>query len=447
MGGLILRIKRIFVKKLFNLFDHDIPLKINDRITIIHAPNGFGKTAILRLIDSVFNSRYYEVRTFPFDTFGVEFDDSEVLLITKPNGRERSKKNSRDYIPQTLEFQYKGQNYVRSPVNEKELPFPIEAVQHFVPDLQQIGPFQWRTPEGEMVTIHEIYERYPEMAQFTKAEITKEPKWLHGLRTQFDVRFIRTDRLVGASERPHRLHKEGRSQLAPAVTSYSDELSALIKSTLARYAELSQSLDRTFPNRLVYQSASPNLSKDAISEKLAEFEEKRARLTAAGLLDKEQELPFPVPQSIDETKLSVLTVYVDDIEQKLGVFDSLAAKIDLFKSVINQRFRHKAMAISKEQGIVFTTDSGQLLQATSLSSGEQHEVVLMYELLFKVRPDSLILIDEPEISLHVAWQEQFLRDLTEMTKLSRFDVLIATHSPQIISDRWDLTVELKDRNA
>ena len=31
-----------------------------------------------------------------------------------------------------------------------------------------------------------------------------------------------------------------------------------------------------------------------------------------------------------------------------------------------------------------------------------------------------------------------------MTRLSSFDVLIATHSPQIISDRWDLTVELMD---
>jgi len=69
---------------------------------------------------------------------------------------------------------------------------------------------------------------------------------------------------------------------------------------------------------------------------------------------------------------------------------------------------------------------------------------MFYELLFKVRKDSLILIDEPEITLHVAWQEEFLRDLQEMTRLSSFDVLIATHSPLIISDRWDLTVELKD---
>ena len=30
---------------------------------------------------------------------------------------------------------------------------------------------------------------------------------------------------------------------------------------------------------------------------------------------------------------------------------------------------------------------------------------MLYELLFKVQKDSLILIDEPEISLHIAWQK------------------------------------------
>ena len=120
----------------------------------------------------------------------------------------------------------------------------------------------------------------------------------------------------------------------------------------------------------------------------------------------------------------------------------MAEKIDLFRSVISQRFQHKQMRINKDRGFYFVTGTEQVLDASSLSSGEQHEVVLLYELLFNTRPDSLILIDEPEISLHVAWQQQFLHDMLKMTQLSKFDVLLATHSPLIIDDRWDLTVEL-----
>jgi predicted ATP-binding protein involved in virulence len=101
------------------------------------------------------------------------------------------------------------------------------------------------------------------------------------------------------------------------------------------------------------------------------------------------------------------------------------------------------MTIGKKDGFIFETSKGEKLPTTKLSSGEQHELVLLYEFLFKVSPNSLILIDEPELSLHVLWQQQFLKDLEDITKLSGFDVLIATHSPQIIHDRWDLTVELK----
>jgi predicted ATP-binding protein involved in virulence len=107
------------------------------------------------------------------------------------------------------------------------------------------------------------------------------------------------------------------------------------------------------------------------------------------------------------------------------------------------------MNFNKEKGFVLKTlyhpaiANGKSLSPTDLSSGEQHELVLLYELLFKVQPNSLVLIDEPELSLHVGWQSQFLQDLQEITKLADLDILMATHSPDIIQDRWDLTVELK----
>jgi len=59
------RIKQISVKGLFEIFDHVIPLNIDERITIIYGLNGFGKTAILRILNGFFNSQYSELRTIP----------------------------------------------------------------------------------------------------------------------------------------------------------------------------------------------------------------------------------------------------------------------------------------------------------------------------------------------------------------------------------------------
>ncbi len=139
----------------------------------------------------------------------------------------------------------------------------------------------------------------------------------------------------------------------------------------------------------------------------------------------------------------VLAVWVDDVKTKLSVFDDLAARTELLKRVINARFLYKEMVIGSDYGFSFRTPAGEPLSPALLSSGEQHELVLLYELLFKVASPALILIDEPELSLHVAWQEAFLRDLQQVAGLGDFDVILATHSPQIIGDRWDVTVELR----
>ena len=85
---------------------------------------------------------------------------------------------------------------------------------------------------------------------------------------------------------------------------------------------------------------------------------------------------------------------------------------------------------------------GQRLPLDLLSSGEQHELVLHYNLLFRVRPNTAVLIDEPELSLHVGWQKKFLPDLTEIVQLSGFDAVVATHSPFVVGDRDDLMVPL-----
>jgi predicted ATP-binding protein involved in virulence len=231
--------------------------------------------------------------------------------------------------------------------------------------------------------------------------------------------------------------------MVPAVIAYAEELASTIQQSLAIYANLSQSLDRTFPSRLVSQVPTPSLPPEQLREALATLEHQRSRLVDLGLLDRERELDFRELQSIEERNRDVLSVYVTDAHQKLSVFNDLSNKLELFKRSINERFLYKEMSFNSKSGFVFKTSDGQALPASKLSSGEQHEVVLFFELLFKVSPNSLILIDEPELSLHVLWQQQFLEDLSNITRLGGFDVLLATHSPQVIHHRWDLTVELK----
>ena len=89
-----MRIKQISVSGLFGIFNHVIPLNMDDRITVIHGPNGFGKTAMLTILDGLFNSRYSKLRTIPFSKFRVEFDDdSNIEIIKNVDNSEETENN------------------------------------------------------------------------------------------------------------------------------------------------------------------------------------------------------------------------------------------------------------------------------------------------------------------------------------------------------------------
>ncbi|WP_231893053.1 AAA family ATPase [Pseudomonas oryzihabitans] len=74
------------------------------------------------------------------------------------------------------------------------------------------------------------------------------------------------------------------------------------------------------------------------------------------------------------------------------------------------------------------------LNLRTASSGEQCLMVMMLGIAGYIEDGSLILIDEPEISLHPRWQEEFMNLLsTAFSGYKDCHFIIATHSPQIVS--------------
>jgi len=80
---------------------------------------------------------------------------------------------------------------------------------------------------------------------------------------------------------------------------------------------------------------------------------------------------------------------------------------------------------------------------TELSSGEQHLLVLSYLILYEVPEYTLVLIDEPEISMHLAWQYKLNELLSEVFKARKVRFFCATHAPAIVDDRYDLQRTIK----
>lgn len=64
----LLRVTRIRVRDLFDRYSHDVPLHLEERVTIIHGPNGVGKTALLRLTAALLTGKIIEFSKVPSPT-------------------------------------------------------------------------------------------------------------------------------------------------------------------------------------------------------------------------------------------------------------------------------------------------------------------------------------------------------------------------------------------
>jgi energy-coupling factor transporter ATP-binding protein EcfA2 len=458
-----MKIKLVSVTKLFGMFDHVIPFNMDEHITIIHGSNGLGKTALLRMINALFNNRYSELRSIPFLAFQIDFDDGSSLRITRSvEGQEDESKSNRRQQGLVAEISTaEGGLPILADLGlsrrPEEMKLALRYLDSVIPGVERVGQDLWRVHTiPELLSGEELIERYwdqipPHIVEeldlplFAKDSPNIRDRLTH-IVSQINVRFIETQRLLAWSRSGRKKGYEPTDRMTPVVAMYSEELATIIQKKFNEYAGLSQSLDQTFPRRVIYRDPEATLPLEELQKKLRSLDEERERLTQAGLLEKEPHyFAFEgVPTSIDDVTRNVLSVYVADMDKKLSVFNDVKGKIELLKQFVKDHFLYKELLVSKEKGFILrSTKTSEPLDPPQLSAGEQHELVLLYELLFRIKPNSLILIDEPEISLHVDWQTQFLEDLKNVIRLSPFDTLIATHSPQIINTRWDLTVELE----
>lgn len=120
-------------------------------------------------------------------------------------------------------------------------------------------------------------------------------------------------------------------------------------------------------------------------------------------------------------------------------------RIALFKTVVTGLgLSNKEIEIQPAFGfrIVSKDKNRSIIPLDKLSSGEKHVLVQLCEMLFRSQEGTLVLIDEPELSLHMAWQYQYLPVIKKIEGLCGFQFLIATHSPQIFNAEWSLTTDL-----
>lgn len=75
------RLKRLQVNELFGRFNYEISFKLDDDITIITAPNGYGKTILLKIIDAIINKKIYFFMHLSFAEINLTLGSGTTISI------------------------------------------------------------------------------------------------------------------------------------------------------------------------------------------------------------------------------------------------------------------------------------------------------------------------------------------------------------------------------
>ncbi|EGR3966863.1 hypothetical protein DDN11_14610 [Vibrio cholerae] len=432
-----MRLINLTIDGLFGYFDHQINFE-ESKVKIITAPNGYGKTVCLRILENIFSENFNYFKRIEFHTIKLDTDQGFIELI------KNKKSTQEDHHIEIKDNN--GNSFELKNISLDSIGFPLSSIERFVPYLTRIEKDLWMdTKNDDTIDISEIISRYSEYLPDSNFDVDT-PEWLRQFCNSIKVHFIQDQRLITKENSEYKARRGVQVQHTETILMYAKELSRMITTIGFESSAISQSLDSSFPVRLMTRKYQID-SIDNIKTNLSTIQKRREELSSYGLINSNTQLPqLNVLDEIRDEDRKVLTLYIEDTKKKLEKYNDIYDKINTFATLIkNKNLTNKEIKFSPEKGFFFTLkhDEVNTLPLTHLSSGEQHQIVLLYELIFKVPQNSLILIDEPEISLHVAWQKEFLNDLKEIISLQKMSVIMATHSPTIVGGNWDLVTDLE----
>ena len=132
--------------------------------------------------------------------------------------------------------------------------------------------------------------------------------------------------------------------------------------------------------------------------------------------------------SIESYLFSLNYLDLEDRDRKVAA-NRFRQTVELVNSILLD----KRIARIEKGRVVVETTSGQTHGLNDLSSGEKQLVLMLIEIARYIVPGSVILIDEPEISLHPTWQRGLVAALDKIIEQYDAQVILATHSLEIVT--------------
>lgn len=424
-----MQISRLQIKNLYDQYNYDIDFNSEEKeqITILTGPNGYGKTTILRILKSLNPKSLYYFYVIKFSEIIISFDNNTILNITQNYKTEAESIFAIDYkdeLEKEVRFIWNkatGEPLTRFVYNRTN----IEKARRTYKFLRVEYRRRW---EFDDLTNREKEEILLDNEEFNEyiAKANRQKQFLMQLRTLRSY-YIPANRIYNEA------HEENDELPIEKVR---EALMTELETAQQDYLRYSQEVDSKFIKKVLYPDYEdcPQSSYNKLKNEVESLMKTIVKYKLAFKVE--------IPEYNEKNK-AVLFAYLKGLEEKFSKFSTILEKTNLFHKMLTSKgFANKSVEISPQHGFMFKSDKGDIIDGYKLSSGEQNEIIMLYRLIYEVPDQGLLLIDEPENSLHVAWQKTIVDDMKEIASVKRLQIIIATHSPSIVSKGFSMTKDL-----
>lgn len=398
-----------------------IQCNLQRNVNIIIGKNGVGKTTVLNLISSVINVDIDALRKVSFDKILIVFYEDENPQKNISFEVKRYAKNGQA----TISYDFNDIKISKQNFNEKSSTSSQMALRYTIHNYINLT---W-------LSINRKNLQYYHTDRDQKSEIDKRLEELFDHMQDYYYRLI---------SRSMSLNEEFKSDVINLFL-YDKDIDMPTKEALEQIKEENINKDD-----LINMFSSLGLSDRAIKDRIEthfdmiEKAKKEIFLSESSTQDS--------TDSLNDSSTKIISLYLRT-RGMLDAYHSFQEKTEENYALLEKYLRLLADFMPDKRFTLSNVTDGNLqievskgmkeesdLSYKELSSGEKQILILLTEALLQQGKDYIYLADEPEMSLHMNWQEIIISAITQLN--DKAQIIVATHSPEIAQDWNNMIIDL-----
>lgn len=419
-------IKSFSARKVHEYYDFNFVF--NEDVTFLVGINGSGKTTALKLMQAAISLDVQTLIMTSFSSLKIEIEGIRGLInliITKKSSSFTVSMNNRDFILEIPPFlndeQLKMSNQAEESTEKLRYELLKNGGETFGYLLNNHKPLFLGLDRSSNRYDEEIYSidfHYPH----PRALLSKTKEKIEGIENCF--------RLIESAYKKYRRASDGN---------FDRILNIILESTF-EYIDITE-------ESFIYGEISPRDEIRNFQSRRYEIELFASKITGSGRLTSQiskffAKLQKVLDQNSEQNEVGLewlmnvaqirrIKSIIQELDRQKKSAERFYSPIKEYIDSMNKFFKHSKKNVEIDAvGKIKISQNGKPIEISNLSSGEKQLFILLTHAKLGSNKRRTFIVDEPELSLHMKWQEMLVEELLNYGEHNQF--IFATHSPEIV---------------